>query len=123
MLGIFTTLRGASGIVKITAPAPYVEYTLDPIMFCADTIANTLDPHPRLNGVAKRTVIGTEQIRVVELTVLQLVRSYWNVTPSNVLILTMYPVIELPPLYGATHVISTLYPFTEVVGAVGTLGT
>ena len=44
--------------------------------------------------------------------------------PSLCLIATVYPVIAEPPFAGGTQeIITSIFEFTEIVGAAGTLGT
>ena len=52
MAGLFNTLIGGSGIVKITAPLPCSEAKELPIIFLAVTVAKILEPHPTLYGGA-----------------------------------------------------------------------
>lgn len=50
--GSFAKETGASGALKMIAPLPASETTDDPLKFVAVTLAKTLEPQARLNGLA-----------------------------------------------------------------------
>ena len=59
--GTFLRFLGASGVIKMTAPFPAREVPELPIMLVASTVANTLEPHGRLNGATVKAITGTRQ--------------------------------------------------------------
>jgi len=57
-----TESTGASGFVSMIAPLFGAEKAEVPLMFCADTFTNTLEPHGNSNGIALRFEIGTVHV-------------------------------------------------------------
>jgi hypothetical protein len=79
-----------------------------------------MDPATRLKGAACKTVIATVQVTAVP----TFVQAGYVVhpVPALFLIYTVYPVIAVVPVAGATQLIATLVPKITVVGASGALG-
>lgn len=50
--GTFIRFNGESGTLRITVPVLALEITELPLILIAITLANTLEPHCRLNGAA-----------------------------------------------------------------------
>ncbi len=55
---LFARLIGASGIVRMIAPFASLENAELPTKFVALTLAQTLEPHAKLNGVLLSVVAG-----------------------------------------------------------------
>jgi hypothetical protein len=61
--------------VRIIAPFPAGDYREVPTMLTAETFANTLAPHGRLNGMAFKVAIGTEHVKTAGFPPLQFAES------------------------------------------------
>lgn len=85
-----------------------------------------LDPHGRLKGCDLSERIGTVQLVFVRTAVeapLQFTSSVRKVeVASEVLIVTMYPVMGEPPVGGAVHESTTFGPLITVCGEIGASG-
>lgn len=85
-----------------------------------------LDPHGRLKGYDLRDRIGIVQVVLVRTAVeapSQLTSSVKKVgVVSEVLMVTMYPVIGEPPVGGAVHESTTFDPLITVCGETGASG-
>ena len=85
------------------APFASLEQAELPTKFDALTLAQTLDPHTKLNGALLSVVAGKvhqADVKIVDDVPAQFIGSSLNVTPSLYLIIIVKAVKELPPLYG-----------------------